>query len=161
MTSFCNEKKAQTNQQAKLVIDRIETTLQRLVIEELRREITGPDELQWWMDGVPKTVRLKVTQRLEEDDGKRGGRENYFDLIDYRHIALANWAIFEPLLAYGKSGNKEKRTSWMAFVNEKRKIVSHASSAVTLSLEDLGQLQEYEGWLAGQVAGDQESEIDD
>jgi DNA sulfur modification protein DndB len=158
LDKFLEDEKSQTNRQAKEIIDHIETTLQKVVIEELQREIAGPDESQWWIDGVPKSVRLKVTQRLEEDDGKRGGRENYFDLIDYRSIALDNWGIFEPLLAYGKTGNKEKKTSWMAFVNEKRKIVSHASSAVTLSLEDLGQLQEYDRWLAAQVEGNQGSE---
>lgn len=160
LDKFLEDEKSQTNRQAKDIIDRIETTLQKVVIEELKREITGPDESQWWIDGVPKSVRLKVTQRLEEDDSKRGGRENYFDLIDYRHIALDNWGIFEPLLAYGKSGNKEKKTSWMSFINEKRKIVSHASSAVTLSLEDLSQLQEYDRWLTEQIAGNQDSKTE-
>lgn len=158
LDEFLELEKAQTNRQAKEIIDRIETTLQKVVLEELRREITGPDESQWWMDGVPKTVRLKVAQRLEDDDGKRGGRENYFDLIDYRLIALDNWGIFEPILAYGKIGNKDKKTGWMAFINEKRKIVSHASSAVTLSLEDLSRLQEYENWLSQRIVGGQGSE---
>ncbi len=59
--------------------------------------------------------------------------------------------MLEGVLGYGKTGNKDKRTAWMAFVNEKRKIVSHPSAAVTISLEDLNQLQEYDRWLAGQV----------
>lgn len=159
LDKFLEDEKSQTNRHAKEVIDRIETTLQKVVLEELKREMTGPDD-QWWFDGVPKAVRLKVTQRLEEDEGKRGGRENYFDLIDYRHIALDNWAIFESLLAYGKSGNKEKKTSWMSFINEKRKIVSHASSAVMLSEEDLSQLKEYERWLTEQVTGNQDSKTE-
>ena len=157
LDKFLEDEKSQTNRQAKEIIDRIEATLQKVVIEELRREIPGPDENQWWIDGVPKTVRLKVTQKAEEDDHKYGGKEKYFDLLDYKRIALDNWGIFEPLLAYEKTGNKEKKISWMNFVNGKRNIVSHASSGVTLSVEDLSQLQEYERWLMEQVAGNPDS----
>lgn len=97
---------------------------------------------------MPKSVRLKVGARYEEEDGRRGGKECYFDLIDYRSIATSNWQLFEPLIAYG-TGNKEKRTAWMAFVNEQRKIVAHPSSAASVSLEDLNELQAYAEWLAG------------
>lgn len=41
----------------------------------------------------------------------------------------------------------------MGELNEKRKIVSHASSAISLSLEDLAQLQEYEVTLAEKISG--------
>jgi hypothetical protein len=59
LDEFLELEKAQTNRQAKEIIDRIETTLQKVVLEELRREITGPDESQWWMDGVPKLCGLR------------------------------------------------------------------------------------------------------
>jgi hypothetical protein len=121
------------------------------VLEELRREC-GEDESDWWMVGVPKLVRLKVSLKFEEDGGLRGGKEYYFDLIDYSKIALQNWQLFESILAYGKTGSKEKRLSWLNFVNEKRKIVSHSSSAVTLTLDVLGQLEEHERWLDGQIS---------
>lgn len=159
LSDFLKLEKAQTNLKAKAIIDRIETTLQQLIIEELRREY-GSDDSQWWMLGVPKGVRLKVTQRFEEDDGKRGGREHYFDLIDYRDIVQTNWELFEPILASGKpgSGSKDKRTLWMNSLNEKRRIVSHASSAVSLSIEQLNELEVLEKWLLGQIAGIQDQE---
>lgn len=150
LDEFLEREKAQTNIRAKEVIDRIERTLQRVVLEELRQEC-GTEDTQWWIVGVPKGVRKKVTQKLEEDDGKRGGKECYLDLIDYKHIAVQNWPLFEPLLAFGDKGNKEKRLSWMDFVNEKRNIVSHASSAVTLSIEELNELQQYERKLSVQT----------
>lgn len=152
LDEFLQLEKAQTNIKAKVVIDRIEHTLQKCILEELRREF-GPDESQWWMLGVPKPVRLKVTERFEGDDGARGGKEYYFDLIDYRQIAIKNRSLFETLLAHGKTGNMEKKTSWMNFVNEKRRVVSHASSAVSVSLEDLSQLEEYEAWLSAKWSG--------
>jgi DNA sulfur modification protein DndB len=152
LEEFLAQEKAQTNSKTKEIVDRMEVTLQKVVLEELRREF-GEDDSEWWTLGVPKAVRLKVTQRYEEDDGKRGGKEYYFDLIDYRNIALQNWNLFEPILAYG-TGNKEKRTSWLNFLNDKRRVVSHASSAATISIEELGQLQEYEAWLHRQVSAD-------
>lgn len=152
LEEFLALEKAETNKKAKDIVDRMETSLQKLIMEELHREF-GEEEAQWWMLGVPKTVRLKVSQRFEEEEGKRGGKEYYFDLIDYRQIAISNWELFESLLAYGKSGNKEKRTSWMSLLNENRKIVSHASSAVTLSVEELSQLEALDEWLAGKISG--------
>ena len=103
------------------------------------------------MTGVPKTVRVKVSQRFEEDEGKRGGKENYFDLIDYAKIAIENWELFEPILSYEKTGKKEARIHWMNVVNEKRNIVSHPSAAITLTLDDLALLEEYDHWLAEKV----------
>ena len=152
LDQFIQQEKAQTNARAKEIIDHIERALQRVILEELRREC-GEDESGWWMLGIPKTVRLRVSERFEEDGGKRGGKEHYFDLIDYSKIALQNWQIFEPILAYGKAGlSKERRLSWMNFINEKRNIVAHPSAAVTLTLEELAQLEDYQAWLDTQIS---------
>jgi DNA sulfur modification protein DndB len=151
LDQFIQQEKAQTNIKGKEIIDRIERTLQRVVLEELRREC-GEEETGWWMTGVPKAVRVKVSQRFEEDEGKRGGKENYFDLIDYAKIAAENWELFEPILAYQKTGKKEARVQWMNVVNEKRNVVSHPSSAITLTLDDLALLEEYDSWLTEKIS---------
>jgi DGQHR domain-containing protein len=151
LDQFLQQEKAQTNVRAKEIIDDIERRLQKVILEELRREC-GDDESGWWMLGVPKTVRLKVSQRFEEEGGQRGGKENYFDLIDYSKIATQNWQLLEPILAYGKTGSKDKRLSWLNFVNEKRNVVAHPSAAVTLTLEELAQLEEYHSWLINQIS---------
>lgn len=94
----------------------------------------------------------KVSERFEEEGGKRGGREYYFDLIHYRKIILDNWTIFEKVLGYEKEGrSKDARTAWLNFINEKRKIVSHPTSAVVISLEDLAKIETYGEWLNGQI----------
>jgi len=157
LDQFIQQEKAQTNIKGKEIIDRIERTLQEMVLEELRREC-GEEEAGWWMTGVPKPVRVKVSQRFEEDEGKRGGKENYFDLIDYAKIAVENWELFEPLLAYEKTGKKEARIHWMNVVNEKRNIVSHPSAAITLTVDDLALLEEYDRWLAGKISATSSSE---
>lgn len=159
LQEFLQQEKAQTNAKAKAVIDRIETTLQSIIIEELRGEYTANDT-DWWTLGVPLKIRKKATERQEEDNHRRGGKERYLDLVDYRDIVQHNWSVFEPLLAYGRQGSKDKRTDWMAFVNEKRRVVAHASSGMMLSIEDLEQLQGYEQWLNQHISGLQPSRGD-
>ena len=153
LDQYIEGEKAQTTQRAKQAIDHVEMMLQAVILEELRREC-GPDENEWWMVGVPKNVRLKVSQRCEDDDNKRGGKEFYFDLIDYKHIAAysQNWTLFEPIVGFGKGG-KDKKLDWLDYVNEKRKLVAHASASVVLPLQDLSRLKEIEQWLMGQLEG--------
>jgi DNA sulfur modification protein DndB len=158
LDEYLEAEKAQTNLKSKEAIDHIERMLQSATIEELKQEY--PDGTNWWVLGVPKPVRKKAMDKYEEDDGKRGAKEYYLDLIDYKSIAMHNWTIFEKLFAYGTKGNKEKKLSWLDFVNERRRVVAHASSGVTLSVSDLGQLQEYEKWLDGQIVGSQTETID-
>ena len=148
LDKYLAEEKAETNSQGKEIIYRVEKTLQNVILDELKREM--PEGEDWWTLGVPKTVRLKVMAKYEEDDGQRGGRECYFDLIDYAKIASQQWDIFQPILGYG-TGGKDKQLSWMNFLNLRRNIVYHPSSGKTLSIEELDQLQEYEEWLNQKV----------
>jgi DNA sulfur modification protein DndB len=141
----------QSNLKGKEIVDRIEVTLQRVIIDELKREY-GDD---WWINGIPRKIRIPVMKKYEEDDGKRGGRECYLDFIDYRDIILDknNWRLFENILSYGKGSHNDK-TDWIVKINENtRRIVSHASSGQFLSPEQLGELQGYDEWLTMQVAG--------
>jgi DNA sulfur modification protein DndB len=153
LAEFMQLEKAQTNVRAKEIIDRIEVALQNTVLEELRREF-GPAESEWWMLGVPQKTRTRVSQLFEEADGKRGGKEYYFNLIDYRAIIMHNWELFQPLFAYGKkNAGKDKGTSWLNTLNERRNVVAHASSAVTLSFEQLEELEEIDRWLTSSLSG--------
>ena len=156
LDEYLEAEKEKTNQRSGETIRHIETTLQSFIVEELMQEY--PDGDNWWILGVPKEVRKKAMEKYEEDDRRRGVKEAYFDLIDYKYIAVHNWSVFEKVLAYGSKGNKEKRLGWLDFVNEKRKVVMHASSGITLSISDLTQLQEYEKWLDAQITGVQQEQ---
>jgi len=163
LDEFINREKEQTNLKAKEVIDKIETTLQKTVIQELKQEYSD-DENSWWILGVPKAVRLEVTKKLESDDNRRGVREAYFDLMDYRKIVLENWTIFQNILGYGKKNDsKDKQTKWMVEVNEKRNAIAHPSSGVTLSIEELGELEIYKAWLLQKStdSAEDESKLDE
>jgi DGQHR domain-containing protein len=150
LDEFVASEKQQTNSKAKTIIDAIESLLQRTCIEVLSGEF-GEDS--WWVEGVPKSVRAAASGRYEDDNGKRGGREYYFDLIDYRKIATENWSLFEGLFGYGKPSGKDKKTQWLVDVNDSRKVVAHASSGKTLSLEELEFLQNIEAWLTASING--------
>jgi DNA sulfur modification protein DndB len=140
----------QTNLQAKTIIDEIELKLKDTVIDELKREF-GLEESGWWVNGIPKAIRVSISQRREEEDGKRGGVEHYFDLIHYKKIISDNWNLFKDIFGYGK-GNKDKQSEWIGEINEMRKIVSHASSGKMVSMEELQKLQTYHEWLKEQVS---------
>lgn len=153
LDDFITSEKQQTNAKAKTIIDGIESLLQQTCMEVLIAEFGNES---WWLDGVPKTVRTAASGRFEDDNGKRGERWYYFDLIDYRKIATENWALFEDIFGYGKQSGKEKKTQWFANVNDLRKIVAHASSGKTVTLEELEFLQDIEIWLNASVNGDTE-----
>lgn len=162
LDEFIRSEKEQTNLKAKQVIDRIEVLLKQLVVEELKQEYST-DENAWWQDGVPKAIRLEVAKRQESDDNRRGAKDAYFDLIDYRAIALNNWTLFQNLLGYGKkSASKDNQTKWMVEINEWRNQIAHASSGVMLRTESLVQLEDYEEWLRKKVSsvGDDESDTE-
>ncbi|WP_458368837.1 DGQHR domain-containing protein [Pseudomonas mandelii] len=148
---YLSREKEQTNIQAKIVIDRIEILIKGLVVQELQQEF-GED---WWVDGIPQKMRMTISGRSEGDDNKRGAKEAYFDLLDYRVIALSNWTTFQPLLGQGrKNENKEKQTKWLVEINEMRNTVAHASSGVTLSVEKLSALKQHESWLKSKIKSD-------
>jgi len=153
LREFIETMQAQTNTQAKEIIDRMEVTLQKVILKVLKDRL-GADESGWWMKGVPKPIRMKATQRREEDNGERGGQECYLDLIDYREIIVSNWLLFQDMLGYGKHNeSKQRRTQWIVDLNDRRKIVMHASSGQYVSLEQLDGLKGRDEWLASRVDG--------
>jgi DGQHR domain-containing protein len=144
-----NEQKQQTNKNAKEIIDKIEISLQNEIIDDLKVNLGIEDEV-WWYEGVPQGIRTKVSNRMEEDKNKRGGKEYYFDLLDYKKIIHDNWELFETKFGFGK-GSKDKRTDWLDFINEVRRIVAHASSGKTVPLDSYQRIVNLSEWLNGQL----------
>jgi len=68
-------------------------------------------------------------------------------VIDFRTIVLKNWSLFQDVLAYGKSGNKEKRTEWIVKLNDLRKVVMHPGKSRVLTWPELALLKETSEWL--------------
>jgi len=154
LDQWVREERAGTNDAAKGIIDHMELEIQKVIIEELKREY-GSSDSAWWTMGVPRPIRQEASKRFEDDDRSRGAVEHYLNLLEYKKVVLQpqNWRFLGPLFAYGRIGNKEKRVDWLDFVNRQRNIVAHASAGRSVSLQDLERLREYETWLTGQLSG--------
>jgi hypothetical protein len=151
LLEWMKRREAHTNEEAQKIIDRIETTLKRVVLGKLKEHFTGyPNE--WWVAGVPLQVKNKIDVRINEAGASGGTREQNFDLIHYREVILHSWPLFENIFSYG-SGNKDKKTSWIAEVNSVRNTVMHPSRQEYITLEKLQQSQEYERWMMERVSG--------
>jgi DGQHR domain-containing protein len=152
LQDYIKKEKVQTNVRAKVIIDEIEVILQETIIDELKREY-GREESQWWMRGIPQGVRIEAGKKYELAGADRGGgRENYFNFIDYKEIIIKNWDVFGHLFGQGKANAKrETRIAWIQKVNDLRNIVAHSSSGRSVELEQLAELEEYGEWLRKQI----------
>ncbi|MBK8858154.1 MAG: hypothetical protein IPN11_10920 [Opitutaceae bacterium] len=101
LEEFLREEKAETNKHAREYLDRIESVLRATILTELKEQF-GHEETGWWFKRHSAKIRTDVSERFEEDLGKRGGKEHYLFLIQYRTIIQANWATLGPILGYGK-----------------------------------------------------------
>lgn len=137
--------KARTNERAYPLIQSIERQLQRDVVGALKQEFEGED--RWWYDGIPNPIRKKSDDKRNDEKGE-GEREDYFDLLDYKAIIKANWSLFKDSLAFGGKG-KDKGTSWIAHLNDMRRIVAHPSKRRHVTPDQLQKLEEIEAWLRG------------
>jgi DNA sulfur modification protein DndB len=153
LKDYIERRKSNTNDQARLYIDKIEKTLQDVILETLKLEY--PEEDDWWFKGVPSGIRTKIAQRIEETGGRAGSREQNFDLVHYRDIIEFKWPLFGALFGYGEKGDKRRKTEWIADVSAMRNIVMHPSRREYLSFERVSQLAAYWEWLAKQVVEQQ------
>lgn len=151
LRNWIARKLANNNEKAKQIVDWIEESLKEVILDVLRSEY-GESEQQWWFKGIPKIVRTKVDNRINDSDGKAGRRDQNFDLIHYREIAKYNWKLLADLLGYGKkNASKDKQTGWMHEINFVRSIFSHKSKGEDVSFEQLAMLRKYGEWFKGNL----------
>lgn len=158
LDQFVEAEKSHSNQRAYELISQIENLIQRTVIDELKREYRESEDA-WWFSGVPVAVRKKVSERIEEAQGKEGGKEQNFDLIDYRAVIThqGNWHLFKDVL--GEDGGKEKGTKWIVDLNEIRRMVMHASKGLHMPVtpEQIASLEGRLEWISGKATEGQSS----
>ena len=122
--------------QAYVYISESESSLHRFVKVQLMQEL-GEDENDWWMKGIPHSIRVRcVTTR--EDDASREEPYSYTNLIDLGTIISKNWRIFETCFRPFREEVKSKSDveSMICQVNEIRKKVFHSTSPTRMELAD-------------------------
>lgn len=126
LTPFIEEEKEGRRVSCYEKITRVEKQLYNFIISRLKREFGG-DRNVWIVHGLPKDLRIKLTNRREEDNRSRL-EEQYLYLIEYREICHLNWQIFKdsiPLNLTNDVDNKSKATQWIEKLNRIRNKVSH------------------------------------
>ena len=151
LSDWIESRKKNYNDQGRALIESTETSLQKHILQILKSEFDTVADA-WWWEGVPKMVRKKVDDRMNESNGKTGGREQNFDLIHYREIILANWDLYKDIFGMTSAGGgKEKQTNWIVDIGEMRNIVMHPSRQQFLSPQKLSTLQKYADWLKSRI----------
>lgn len=151
LAEYARSRDQNTINDARTLVDEIERMLQKHVVGTLKA-ILGEDDAGWWYKGVPKAVRTRIVNQLN-DEGSVAPKESRFNFIDYRTVALDQWSAFKDTLGRDKANaSKERRTAWIGEVNEIRNRVSHASKGASATPEDVQVLREQLEWLKGQLS---------
>ena len=105
----------------------------------LLRSLFGNDESGWWRKGVPEKVRTEVAARRETNP-EGGGYDQFFELLDYRSIASANWDSFDPHFAFGPGRGKESQLAWFSKLSAIRNRIAHPERG-TVSEDELAFIE--------------------
>lgn len=105
----------------------------------LLRGLFGDDESGWWRKGVPEKVRTEVAARRETNP-EGGAYDQFFELLDYRSIAAANWDSFDPYFAFGSGRGKEHQLAWFAKLSAIRNRIAHPERG-TVSVDELAFIE--------------------
>jgi DGQHR domain-containing protein len=136
--------------EARDLLDKIELALNKHIVGTLRATF-GEDDSGWWYRGVPKPIRSRIVQEIN-DEGYDSPRESRFNLIDYRTITTSHWQLFKDTLGQDKAtASKEKRTAWLGKTNDIRKYAAHPTKG-TAKLEDVQYLNTQWEWLERQLS---------
>ncbi len=105
----------------------------------LLRSLFGDEETGWWRKGVPEKVRTEVAARRETNpDG--GAYDQFFELLDYRSIASANWDAFAPYFAWGAAKGKDNQLAWFSRLTAIRNRIAHPERG-TVSEDELAFIE--------------------
>jgi len=150
LSEYIESRDKNATAEARDLLDNIERALNKHVIGTLKATL-GRDDSGWWYEGIPKAMRLRILGEINEE-GRDSPKDSRFTLIDYRTLIGDHWVLLRDTLAQGKATeSKEKRTLWLARVNEIRKLAAHPTKG-TAKFEDVQYLREQWNWLQAQLS---------
>jgi hypothetical protein len=119
-----------------------EVALHRSVREVLIAEF-GPDERQWWRQGIPLAIRTKCAEIQQVDENPVGDLFAYTTLIQLSEIIDRNWKIFQPRLPSQLANDKKRLLREFARLNSLRNAVMHPVKGLKWEREDFEFVREW------------------
>ncbi len=101
----------------------IEASLHKLIRQTLVDHF-GPEESEWWWEGIPENIRRKCAERRQEDTGPRYEEYGYTDVLDLAAIIRTRWTIASPHLG-GYASDKPRFLKDMQRLGQIRNLVMH------------------------------------
>lgn len=103
---------------------------------------TKSGEKAYWDLGIqkPKIKTDAYDRQQQEPAEKRGPKENYLNILDFKEIVKSNWDIFQTVFNIKLASEGKGKTyylDWMDRFNELRRIGAHPSSTRGYTDEDL------------------------
>ena len=140
------------NEEAKIIVEKLETLIRNNVFEVLKREENYGE--RWWEDGIPKDIQKKSAV-IAIDQGSSEPPQNFLLLLDYKKIVEDNWMKYrhiyeDPNMKQGKKGDK---ISWFVKLNSIRNKVSHPGRA-KVTEEESQFLIGLDSWLCARIESD-------
>ena len=109
------------------VVRRLEQQIHARILEILRAKATQTGDRDIFVSVVPRDIALKTYERMLDHKGS-AQQEVFLDLIDLKKIMEHHWNATDELKQLGQllgAKTRDDRTSWLAHLNEIRKVVAH------------------------------------
>jgi len=124
----------------------IETYLHGVIRQTLLDEYEA-NELGWWRQGVPETIRKSCVIRQEEDPEPVPDPYCYTDLMDLWYILDKQWTILSKVLPDKMTANKQDLRRKLVRLNTIRRNVMHPVRGVVPSEDDFEFVHDLKGTL--------------
>jgi DNA sulfur modification protein DndB len=124
--AYLDSQDAEGTKQAKDMIDEINRIVFDDVLTTLKAKF-GEIRDAWWMQGVPKNVRIDCDRLYNENQGEHD-RWRYLFFVNYADIVTYgdNWDLFKEHYNFYGKGKKADLVRWIGKINKARTVTHHA-----------------------------------
>jgi DNA sulfur modification protein DndB len=154
LTEYINNQDVEGTKQAKDLLDEINRVIFDDVIERLKAKY-GTARDAWWMQGVPKNIRIDCDERFNNSDGERD-RHQFLTFSNYATIVQHgdNWAEFKEYYSFPERGKRKKsdQIAWIQRLIIARNITHHVEKG-PLSKEQVAYVRQIHRLVRTHIKG--------
>lgn len=139
---YLNSLDQKGKEEGMIKIDEMSTRINRFTINKLK-EIYGPDEKQWWVNGGVRKSIVQKCSKIWIEKNQEGKQYHFLNIVDYELIAQDNWEHFREVFALDEkdSSNPNKSLKWVNNYNELHNKIVHQPERGMVTKEEFEQLQ--------------------